>query len=230
MSFLKNTGKMIALLSLVIVLSGCAGAQTVAPTEADSASQMDPTADTVALRTEVAQTVIANITAEAAKNPSATMLPPSQTPLPVFTATIAQPTAVVQASVTPVATKNSGSTWKVYPTFTRTPYTDAAEFVGQEPRDGFSIGAGGDFDIVWTFKNVGLRPWNTSFYLRYLSGEKGSDATKYMLSAPVAVGDTISIRVDMVAPTQSGSYTTTWQLINDDGVAILTPYLSFTVE
>lgn len=224
MSFRKNSGRTLALILLIVALAGCSLGLSAAPAE--------PTPDLDAVRTEAAQTVIAKITVEAALNPSATSLPPSQTPLPVITSTPLQP-APAQPSVTaqiPQATATRKSTWVVYPTWTRTPYTDAAEFVGQSPSDGFTIGSGGDFDIVWTVKNVGLRPWNTQFYIRYLNGVKGSDATKYMLSGPVNVNDTATFRVDMVAPFEPGNYTTTWQLINDDGTAIMTLYLSFSVQ
>jgi len=223
MSFLKNSGRMLALFSLLIALAGCSVIQS-------NSTPAEPTQDPALLRTEVAKTVVAEITVQAALNPSTTPVAPTNTAQPTATAqpVVVSTTAPQATALQATATKKSSSV--VYPTFTRTPYTDAAELVSQDPRDGFTIGPGGDFDIVWTFKNVGLRQWNTQFYIRYLKGVEGSDASKYMLSAPVNVNDTATFRVDMIAPTEPGNYVTTWQLINDDGVAIFTPYLSFTVQ
>jgi hypothetical protein len=222
MLFIKKSGRMLALFSLVVAFAGCSIVQPAAT------ATPEPTQDLNAFRTEVAGTVVANLTVEAALHPSATSQP-TQTPVSKAVGTATQPAAAV-LSVTPYTTATAKAAWVVYPTNTRTPYTDAADFVSQSPLDGFTVGPGGDFDIVWTFKNVGLRAWNTSFYLRYLSGVKGSDATNYMVSAPVNVNDSFTFRVDMIAPLEPGDYVTTWQLINDDGVAILTPYLSFTVQ
>lgn len=236
MLFVKNSGRTLVLISLVMVLAGCSVLQPAAPAEGQPTLDLSPLQTQIAqssdngtalaelyselsaLRTEVAQNAAANQTAVAELRATTTPLPLSMQP----------PAAVL--SVTPQVAATARSTWVVYPTFTRTPYTDAAELVGQSPLDGFTIGPGGDFDIVWTIKNVGLRTWSTQFYIRYLSGVKGSDASTYMLSAPVKVNDTATFRVDMVAPVEPGSYVTTWQLINNDGVAILTPYLYFTVR
>lgn len=235
MSKLQISGKKAALLALVFILAGCTFGLPAAPAESAPPQDLSPLqtqiaqlagngtaiselrSDLAAMRTEIAQNAAASQTAAAGLPPTATLPPPTQPPAVVL-------------SVTPLPAATQKATWAVYPTWTRTPYTDAAEFVDQSPRDGFTIGSGGDFDIVWTFKNVGLRPWNTQFYLRYLSGVKGSKATKYMLSAPVNVNDTATFRVDMIAPFEAGDYVTRWQLINDDGTAILTSYLSFTVR
>ena len=226
MSKLRYSGKKVALLALVFLLAGCSLGLPAAPAE--------PTPNLNAVRTEAAQTVIANLTVEAALNPSPTSPPPpTQTPEPLVVSSTPLPQATALPSLTapaPPAAATQKPTWVVYPTWTRTPYTDAAQLVDQSPRDGFVIGGGGDFDIVWTIKNVGLRPWNTQFYIRYLSGVKGSKGTKYMLSGPVNVNDNATFRVDMIAPYEPGNYVTRWQLINDDGTVIFTPYLSFTVQ
>lgn len=222
MSYLQITGRKITLLAIAVLLAGCAVGSPATPAAQSSTLDLD------AVRTEAAQTVVAKITQDAASNPSATPIIPTQTLPPVVTSTSAAPVP----SLTPLppqatATKKSVV---VYPTWTRTPYTDAAEFVKQNLQDGFVFGPGGDFDIVWTVKNVGLRPWNNEFYIRYLSGVKGSKATLYMLPGAVNVNDTVDLRVDMIAPYETGNYSTVWQLINNDGVAIQTLYFSFSVR
>jgi hypothetical protein len=102
-------------------------------------------------------------------------------------------------------------------------------FIGQSPNDGAVFSPLEDFDIIWTVKNIGKRDWNQEFYVRYSSGVEGKSKL-YYLTRGVDVGDTIDIRVDMLAPFPPGNYRTTWQLINDDGVVIGTLFLAFSVK
>ncbi|MEA4906066.1 MAG: NBR1-Ig-like domain-containing protein, partial [Anaerolineaceae bacterium] len=84
--------------------------------------------------------------------------------------------------------------------------------------------------LRWTIKNVGARDWNTSFYYTYISGVEGSDASFYYLPGNVAINDSVELVVDMVAPTDPGNYRTTWSLINDDAVTLMTMTFIFTVQ
>jgi len=211
---------------LLLVLAFMAGC--TAPMAATTAAQ--PTADLDAVRTEAAGTVVAKITYAAALNPSSTPAPTNTTVPTVVPPTATQVAAVMvntsAPSVTP--TKNvvsGGSVWVP----TKTPYTDAATLISQSPKDGKSFSQGADFDIIWTLKNTGFRDWNSSFYLRYLKGVEGSDSKSYLLPV-LKQTEEGSVRVDMVAPSEPGSYSTTWQLINDDGTAFYTVNLVFSVQ
>jgi hypothetical protein len=123
----------------------------------------------------------------------------------------------------------------VYPTFTPTFYPDRGELVAQSPVDGTYFGPGQDFDLVFTIKNIGVRPWNGNFYLKYTSGltgktHSGQIVTMSMLPGMVAYGDTVVIVIDMIAPLQAGTYSSSWALINDDGTAFFWPNLVFSVS
>lgn len=231
MTKLTKIAGLIALLLLAFSLAGC-NTPTPAP------EPILPTPDLDQVRTQSAQTVVAEITKDALINPSPTAAPvePSATVLP----TMAVPAAPAVSSVTPLpvftATKlpaSGGGGGSVFIP-SKTPYTDLAQWISQSPKDGSVFTRGSDFDLIWTIKNTGLRDWNTAFYLRYLSGVKaknqaGEEYTLVYLPA-VERNGTVDIRVDMVAPLNPGSYNTTWQLVNDDGVVILTPNLVFTVQ
>jgi hypothetical protein len=226
--FLKGI-KTVSLALTALALTACTA---LSPKTPQPTAQ--PTTDIKRLSTEIAATVIAQLTAEAALNPSP--VPPTETPfVPTFTPVEPTPTPEMPLPTLtlpplPTATRvpSGGGGTVIKPT--RTPYTDAAELVSQTPPDGFYVPKGQDFDILWTVKNVGRRAWNTQFYLRYLSGVEGSDASKIMVHKTVPVNETYTFRVDMVAPVIAGRYVTTWQLINDDGVAILTVNLVFNSQ
>ncbi len=219
----------LALTLAVLLLTGCSALLTAAGRVETQA----PTPDLDALRTEVVQTVESQFTLAA-------VLSPSNTPLSA-TSTAAS-SATAQFTNTPFATVPVPATMTLPPKATstrvsgggggvakptRTPYTDMIQYITQTPADGTVFTVGQDFDIVWTVKNIGMRTWNKTFYIRYKSGVEGSRAKMYYLTNEVPVGDTIDIRVDMIAPYIPGRYVTTWQLVNDDAVVIGTLNLLF---
>lgn len=221
--------KPIGMVLIMLTLTACTALSPATPQPT-----AQPTTDINQMSTQIAATVIAQLTAEAALNPSpvpptATPFIPTETPLQPSPTNTEMPLPTLTLPPLPTATRvpSSGGT-VIKPT--RTPYTDAAELVSQTPKDGFYVPKGQDFDINWTVKNVGRRAWNTQFYLRYLSGVEGSDASKIMVANTVPVNETYTFRVDMVAPVIPGRYVTTWQLINDDGTAILTLNLVFNSQ
>jgi hypothetical protein len=70
-----------------------------------------------------------------------------------------------------------------------------------------------DFDAVWRVRNNGQRNWDrNSIDFIYDSGEKIHKVAGYDLSSNVRTGDTIDLGVDMVAPRDPGTYSTTWTL------------------
>ena len=81
------------------------------------------------------------------------------------------------------------------------------------PANGTSFKARDDFDAVWKVKNIGQKNWdkNGVDYF-YASGAKLHKVAAYDMSANVPVGSTTDIIVDMTAPKDAGSYSTTWTL------------------
>jgi len=70
-----------------------------------------------------------------------------------------------------------------------------------------------DFDGNWKVKNIGKKNWdkNNVDYV-YLSGDKFHKVAGYDLGQTVNVGTTTELIVDMIAPKNSGTYTTNWTL------------------
>ena len=171
--------------------------------------------------------------------PTRFQLPPTWTATPDFETTI-----TLASSQTPLPTRTSFTlpTFTSTATFTNTPsetpvatltFTpgkDQAQEISQSPVDGTALNPGTDFDLRWEVKNIGTNDWNTNYYYEYQSGVEGSGPNSYHISEEVNDGETITLIVDMVAPSSSGSYTSTWALKTDDGDIIKTLIFVFSVK
>ena len=205
------TGRTLAILMLVVILAACSTPTVV----------VQPTQDIPAVRTEVAKTVVAKVTIEAALNPSAT---PAAAQVMVVTATpdAAAPTATKAASAAtlvptlrPATGGVSGGFIKA--TSTRRAGPDLAQILAQEPGDGARYNAGVSFDAKFTFKNTGTSTWTNGFEYRFASGTNLSDRTRYTVPATVKPGETVTLVIDMLAPASAGRYTSHWELVNING-------------
>lgn len=89
----------------------------------------------------------------------------------------------------------------------------SCEVISVTPANGTVFGSRDNFDATWKIKNTGLKEWehnSVDFY--YLSGAKIHKVAGYDLSADISAGSTANLTVDMVAPRDSGTYSTTWTL------------------
>ena len=174
-----------------------------------------PTVDPGAVGTFIAQTVIAAGTQTAASiptfTPSPTLTPTvnTETPSPTPTATV----IFILSSSTPV----------VIPTFTSSGGggTSSENFSCDvrrvSPANGTRFNPRDDFDAIWTVRNNGQRNWDrNSIDILYSSGAKIHKVSGYDLDKNVQVGDSIDVGVDMQAPKDSGTYTTTWVMRRGD--------------
>jgi len=96
---------------------------------------------------------------------------------------------------------------------TTNPTTGSCQITAVNP--GSSVSKGGDFDGSWTVKNTSGKDWemNTLDY-KYVSGTKmQTNGDIFDLNTVVKSGDSIKIVVDMLAPKDAGTYTTSWALV-----------------
>ena len=216
-----------AIFILLALLAGC-GAPASAPA---------PTVDTQALRTEVAQTVIANPTIQTALNPpaSTSTTQPTDTQAPAAvqpTETTAPATAVpsftpaaATVTFTPVPTQGSKV---VLPTV---PQPDQALLMYAKPAAYTHFQPGDSFDAVWTFKNVGMKTWTNEYFLTFDGGKdmpnKGGLA---MVSGKVHPGSTTQLVIDMKAPSAPGTYTARFSFYNDNRFVFGTFYIIIIVD
>lgn len=169
-----------------------------------------PTVDPGAVNTFIAQTVNAASTQTAAAMPSST-------PTPTITPTVSTETP----SPTPTSTVIfvlSTPTPLVIPTFTSSGGGTSSENYSCQvtrvvPANGSDFDPREDFDAIWTVRNNGQRNWDrTSIDHLYDSGDKIHKISGYDLDENVRAGNSIDLGVDMQAPKDPGTYTTTWIL------------------
>jgi hypothetical protein len=180
----------------LFLLSACAPSAPVSTT----------TPDQNPFRTEVAATVLAQVTLDLALTPSATSIPrPTATPSPTETAD-STPIPTNSASPDPGATLASETP--------EAATVDLAEWVSQTITDGTVFEPGETFTITWTLKNAGTSTWTPFYLLRFYSGDAFGAPDEVFLEGDVLPGETIDIAIPMTAPTALGEYRSDWVMAN----------------
>jgi hypothetical protein len=180
-------------IGMVLSLFWLAACSPAVPTSA-------PTVDLNPVRTQVAATVLAQVTQNLALTPSATLFPSS-------TATI-QPSATQSITATPTIPLSSG---------TPAPETDnKAKWVSQSIADDTVFAPGQEFTITWRLKNSGVSTWTAKYVLRYYSGDTLGAPKEVAIGQDVAPGAEIEISVQMKAPANPGNYQTNWVMSSEN--------------
>ncbi len=217
----KSMGmKIILVMMVAALLAGCStAATTVAPTQGSNSDQQ---ATLDSLRTQVAQTVIAN----------PTLVPPTETPvLETNTPTI---TSTPTSTITPLPTSTplpptftptrTPVPWTATPVYTATSTAYNCTITEVTPNSATTIKVGNDFDGRWVVKNTGTETWNHGdIDYKYISGTKFQVAGEDLLDmkSDVAHDASYTFIVDMVAPTTAGTYYATWAVVRS-GMTVCT--------
>jgi len=185
----------ITLILMTLILSACAK-----PT---------PTEDPVIKITEIASTVIAQLTQTAAAMPTATPTP-TLTP----TATMAPPTPTIQV-IDATSTPSSG----VPNAYANIESDDNMAYQGDVTiPDGTIIRPGTSFTKIWKVKNTGLNNWPTGYKLAYLDGLKDASETLYIhVPYTVRPNELVELAVKFTAPLGEGKYESWWRMVNSNG-------------
>ncbi len=162
-----------------------------------------PTLGPAGINTIVAQT------AGAAATQTAALVPPTLTP-----------SATPTASRTPTVTPSLTPTFIfVLSTLSKTPTPGpasgdlACKLLSQSPEDGATMSKNEGFTVGWKVRNTGASTWDSNAVdFIYLSGTKMASSKVVDLPKSVAEGDSITLKVGMNAPSNSGSYKTVWTL------------------
>jgi hypothetical protein len=187
-----SRGVIAALVLTTLVLSACAAAT--------------PTEDPAVKITQIAATIQAEFTQNAALTPSAT-----PTPEPTATPTMEPPTPTVAVvDVIPTATVRVDPQGSV---------DDKAVYVSDVTiPDGTIVKPGSTVVKVWAIKNIGNTTWKTSYRLSYLEGLKDAKEMLYVyLPNEVKPGTSVQVTVTFTAPASEGKYSSYWRLVNSDG-------------
>lgn len=238
---MKTIMQKVFLISLVVVLAltaACAVAgqptQEAEPspdldkikTEAVAEAIVDQAELIDAAKTEAVSTAVAQVTEQAALNPTPTAVPPTAVP-PTAVAPTTAASATLPAVVPPVVVITSVP---VVTKPTKTPYTDACSVVSTSPSDYKVLNAGQDFDGVWVLKNTGMVTWTDGqYYIMKQSGNIPVEKDVYYIKGDIAVNDTVEVRADMVAPASSGTYVSNWAVYNNVGMPFCYIYVAITI-
>jgi len=143
-------------------------------------------------------------TALVVPSPTMTMTPtvaPSSTPTETLTPTATVIFIFPTATNTPLPTKQSSSAGS------------GCELVSQSPANNTTYSSRERFTVEWTLKNTGSSTWQKdNFDFVFTSGRDMHEKDGYDLPRNVRVGNDVTFKVEMRAPGNAGSYTSTWSL------------------
>jgi hypothetical protein len=221
--------RILAVFVLTAILVGCANTTAtvapVVPTAVSTLAQL-PTSDLQStldlVKTQAAGTVIAGLTQNA---PSDTPVLPTGTP--TATATTAPTSTPLPPTAYPTATYIP---WTLTPIYTATSAAYNCTITSVSPKATDTIKTGADFDGNWVAKNTGTQPWlKSDVDLKYITGTKfQTKGDLFDFKSDVAVNDSYTAIVDMVAPADAGTYYATWAFVRS-GVTICTLNLTVVV-
>lgn len=205
-----------SLMAIVVLLTAC----TPAP-----AATQDPALVQQLIEQSVQLTVAAQNLETALAVPPATETPlpidtdaPSVTPIiPTPVIPTATPFVVVPPTTAPSIGGGGGGT-TVKPEY-------ACEIIHQRPLDYEKFAKGDDFDVRWTFINIGTKSWRAGTDLKYSYGPQMTTTTLIELPE-IAPGDRYEVVLDATAPTEAGEQVMVWSL---EGV-YCTPYIAIIVK
>lgn len=171
---------------------------------ATSCGGADAESDTIA--TAVAMTVAAQETerAQVTVKPTATAAGPRST------------ADAVEAASTPTVAATFSPPTAPGPVGSGDPCL-LANLVSETIPDGTIMQPGKSFWKSWRLKNNGTCTWNTSYKIRFISGERMEGSFEYQFPEIVAPGEEVDISLSLKAPTSNGNYSGYWKLVSEWG-------------
>jgi hypothetical protein len=198
------------LLMPLLLLVGCSNPS--------SRSKITPTINITQARqtvearlTQVAATPLAS--SAPAASPTLTVTPAAQTPIPTSQANPIPPTTAPPANG-PTATANSQPTVNAACDRAAPGYPSIDATID----DDTEIAPGKSFTKIWRLSNEGSCTWSKDYAAVWFSGEKLGETLSVPLGRVVRPGESVEISVDMVGPTNAGTYQSNWKLRNAGGV------------
>ena len=122
------------------------------------------------------------------------------------------------------------ATAEALPTSTTTPPVNAVAFVADVTiPDNTIFSPGENFDKTWRVRNIGSGDWIPAYRLALRSGNR-LDAPEEDYVPEVEAGEETDITVPMVAPSEPGTYTGLWRMVNADGEPVGDQMLSVVIQ
>jgi hypothetical protein len=197
------------ILFALLAMTGCNLFQAVTEPTLDPNEIQTLAAGTVQARQTMSslETKVAILTAQPTDQPSvitATPRPATSTPLPTGT-TVVLPTT--NPTKTPIPATPTIEIPCLY-----------ASFVSDVTiPDGTTFTPGAAFTKTWRIKNRGTCTWTTGYSLVFSSGNAMSGPAEVDFTKTVAPGGTIDLSINLVAPSDTGTYTGYYKLRSNSG-------------
>lgn len=140
---------------------------------------------------------------------------PEPTPTPFRPPTSIPPTQI-PSTTTPLPAAPTFA-----PTITATPdegpCTNELTFLDDlTVEDGATFAPGASIDKQWLVQNDGTCDWDATYKLKWVGGYTLGVAEEQPLF-PAAAGVQVTLRIVFTAPTEPGTYQTTWQALDPEG-------------
>ena len=177
--------------------------------------------------------IISSSCAQTGKDQIQEIIPqPSQSALtilnlnPIFTPTPDQVTStpIATATLTITAEPLPSESIDTYESPTNTPNnpsqtcTNQAEFIKNlTVGNNTALNPGQQFAKIWQIKNVGSCTWTNDYNLVFTNGNDLHSPAYVSIQGPVAPGETIDLRLNLVAPNEEGSHSGSWMLQDNMG-------------
>ncbi len=178
-----------------------------------------------------------NLGASAPQDPAAVATSAALTVEAVLTRPAASPTAGAQ--VTPTASPVPGVA--IDGTTAEAPACEERTEIASWTRDGKTydkaetdkpIPPGKGFVMTWVLKNAGTCVWNDKYKMTFDSGERLTTADTFAVMPfgyTVQPGESLTIMIQMTAPSAPGTYESTFRFIDAEGESVLIPGVLTTV-
>lgn len=168
------------------------------------------------LYTIVSLAILLSISACSQPTPAASVLPalPTAQTLPAASQTSPSSSTPTHESAFTPTSPNPTNTLNPTNTTNPTPACyNRAEFVKHlTVGDNTVLKPGEYFAKLWRIKNIGTCTWTQKYSLVFVSGEAMQGPQSMPLAKNVPPGETIDLRVDLVAPLERNAHTGSWLL------------------
>jgi hypothetical protein len=146
----------------------------------------------------------------------------------VLRTAMAQAQSTAQARATDFSRETDEA--EARPTSTPTPPVDDVTFVADVTvPDNTVFSPGENFAKTWRVRNIGSRDWTPAYRLEVASGDRlGAAEGDYV--PEVVAGEEADLTVPMVAPSEPGTYTGVWRMVNADGEPVGDQMLSVVIQ
>lgn len=219
--------RLVFLHSLVVLCLLLAACTPAAPSSSGDQVGTAVAQTAAAILTQSAvDTLVAQVT-EMSK-PTATPLPPSETPLPTLTSTATltpvpptntpPPTSTVTNTPLPATSTPAPTLTARPPTATAIPCNWARFVVDVTIPDGSKFAPSEVFVKTWRLRNIGSCTWDENYDLIFYNGDIMKAPAVSSIDINVEPGGYANLSVTLRAPEDPGNYTGYWRLRSSDGV------------